>query len=47
MTRVHIAPSPNQIADDNGIGRIIHAMYRYLPDYGIDLVGPDQAEVIA
>ncbi len=47
MTRVHIAPSPHQIADDNGIGRIIHAMYRYLPDYGIDLVGPDQAEVIA
>jgi glycosyltransferase involved in cell wall biosynthesis len=45
--RVHIAPSPDAIADDNGIGRIVHAQYRLLPAYGIQLVGPDRADVIA
>lgn len=45
--KVHISPTPQQIADDNGIGRIVHAMYRYLPQFGIELVAPDQADVIA
>lgn len=45
--RVHIAPTPQQIADDNGIGRIVHAQYRLLPSYGIELVGPAEADVIA
>jgi hypothetical protein len=46
--RVHIAPTPGaHIADDNGIGRIVHAQYRLLPAYGIELVSPDRADVIA
>jgi glycosyltransferase involved in cell wall biosynthesis len=45
--RVHIAPTPDAIADDNGIGRIVHAQYRLLPAYGIELVSPDRADVIA
>ena len=45
--RVHIAPTPQQIPDDNGIGRIIHAQYRLLPELGIEFVPPEQADVIA
>lgn len=45
--RVHISPTPQGIADDNGIGRIVHAQYRLLPHYGIELVTPEQADVIA
>lgn len=45
--RVHISPTPAEIGDSNGIGRIVHAQYRDLPRYGVELVGPDEAEVIA
>jgi glycosyltransferase involved in cell wall biosynthesis len=48
MTRVFISPNPEQIKDDNGIGRVINAQYKYLPDHGIELVNsPDHADVIA
>lgn len=47
MTKVHIWPTPAEIGEDNGIGRIIHAQYRLLPEHGIELVPFTQAEVIA
>lgn len=37
--RVSINPHLNQVKDDNGVGRAIHAQFKYLPDAGIDLVG--------
>jgi glycosyltransferase involved in cell wall biosynthesis len=46
--KVYISPQPAQIRDDNGIGRVIHAQFKYLPEYGIELVSePVQADVIA
>lgn len=46
--KVYIAPQAAQIRDDNGIGRVIHAQFTYLPEYGIELVSePSQADVIA
>lgn len=46
--KVYISPQPGQIRDDNGIGRVIHAQFKYLPEHGIELVSdPAQAEVIA
>jgi len=47
MTKVCIAPSSEAIAENNGIGRVVHAQYKYLPKLGVGLVGKDQADVIA
>lgn len=47
MLKVHIWPTPAEIREDNGIGRIVAAQYKYLPDFGIDLVPPQAADVIA
>lgn len=47
MLKVCISPTPEQIRADNGVGQVVHAQYRYLPDYGIELTGPDAADVIA
>src|SRR5512147_1382352 len=45
--RVHIAPTAEQVQADNGVGQVVRAQYTYLPDYGIELVGPENADVIA
>lgn len=46
--KVFIAPSLDQVKDDNGVGQVIHAQYRYLPQFDVELVShPDMAEVIA
>jgi len=47
MLRVHITPTADQVQIDNGIGQVVEAQHRYLPDYGIELVGPESADVIA
>lgn len=48
MTNVYISPHADQVQDNNGVGRVIHAQYRYLPDLGINLVtDPADADVIA
>ncbi len=48
MTKVFISPHADQVEDNNGVGRVIHAQYRYLPDLGINLVAdPAEADVIA
>lgn len=47
MTRVFISPQPSQTKDDNGVGRVVLAQHRYLPEHGIELVGSvEQAEVV-
>lgn len=45
--RVHIAPTLEQMQIDNGVGQVVAAQYKYLSDYGIELVGPESADVIA
>ena len=45
--KVCLWPSPDEMAENHGIGRIIHAQYKYLPEYGVEFVDPEQAEVIA
>lgn len=45
--RVSILPHPSELPENNGIGRVVHAQYRHLPQFDIDLTGPLQAEVIA
>jgi glycosyltransferase involved in cell wall biosynthesis len=47
MLRVHISPTVDQVQPDNGVGQVIHAQYKYLPALGIELVGPESADVIA
>lgn len=48
MVKVLINPTPQQIPDDNGIGRVVQAQFRYLPALGIELVSdPNAADVIA
>lgn len=46
--RVCILPTPNSHPPNNGIGRVIHAQFEYLPKLGIELVkDPARAEVLA
>lgn len=48
MLRVSLSPGPDQVRDDNGVGRVIHAQARYLPALGVELVDdPVAADVIA
>jgi glycosyltransferase involved in cell wall biosynthesis len=47
MLRVHISPTVEQVLPDNGVGQVVHAQYKYLPNCGIELTGPDNADVIA
>ena len=46
--KVYIHPRPENAPDSNGIGRIVHAQYKLLPEYGISLAkSPQRADVIA
>jgi len=48
MTKVYLWPSPETHPAAHGIGRVVHAQYKYLPRLGVTLVGtPEQANVIA
>lgn len=48
MLKVLISPGIDQIDTDNGVGGVIHAQYKHLPKFGIELVSnPDDADVIA
>lgn len=48
MTRVFLRPDAATIQANNGIGRVVHAQYKYLPQFDIELVGDEgRAEVIA
>jgi len=45
--RVHIAPTTEQVQPNNGVGQVVKAQYALLPQYGVELTGPDNADVIA
>jgi len=48
MTKVLLLPNADNIESNNGIGRVVHAQRKYLPQFGIDLVGSeDRADIIA
>lgn len=36
--KVCLRPTPDQLSATNGIGRVVFAQYRYLPQYGIEFV---------
>lgn len=45
--KVHIWPTQYEIEPHNGIGRVIHAQYKHLPEFDIELTPPESADVIA
>ena len=48
MTKVLIWPRPTEQPANHGIGRVVHAQYKYLPNLGVELVGDEQsADVVA
>lgn len=48
MTKVLIWPRPTEQPANHGIGRVVHAQYKHLPHYGIQLVDdPERADVVA
>jgi glycosyltransferase involved in cell wall biosynthesis len=47
VLKVHINPTAEQVQADNGVGQVVLAQHKYLPQYGIELVGPEAADVIA
>lgn len=48
MTKVTIWPRPTEQPANHGIGRVVHAQYKYLPRYGVTIVDSESdAEVVA
>lgn len=46
--RVYINPTQEQSKTDNGVGQVVHAQYRYLHEFDVELVErPENAEIIA
>lgn len=46
--KVYMYPTPDTIESNHGIGRIVHAQFQYLPEYGIEFVADArEADVIA
>lgn len=46
--KVFISPNPTEIDDANGVGKVVHAQFKYLPQFGIELVEhPENADVVA
>ncbi len=46
--KVFIYPTPDTVSENTGIGRVVHAQYRYLPSEDIELVNDHkQADLIA
>lgn len=46
--KVLLYPTPEQIDENNGIGRVIHAQYKYLVHMGVQFVSDEnQADVVA
>ncbi len=47
-TKVFLYPTPDLVDENSGIGRVVHAQYRHLPEFDIDLVTEwREADVIA
>ncbi len=46
--KVFIYPTPDGVDENTGIGRVVHAQYRYLPAHGVEIVSEwKQADVLA
>lgn len=46
--KVLLSPKPESIQPNSGIGRIVHAQYKYLPELGVQFVNDESsAEVVA
>jgi glycosyltransferase involved in cell wall biosynthesis len=46
--KVHISPTAAQVRDTDGVGRVVLAQHKWLPEQGIELVAdPNAADVIA
>src|SRR3990167_8029625 len=46
--KVHIRPAPHKIESDHGIGRVVHAQYKHLNKFDIELVAESKpADVYA
>ena len=44
--KVCMRPTPDQLSPTNGIGRVVNAQYRYLPQFGIEFVNdPREADL--
>ncbi len=45
--KVYLAPNQSQISPNNGIGRVVAAQFKYLPEFGVDFVDQiDQADLV-
>jgi glycosyltransferase involved in cell wall biosynthesis len=42
-----IRPTLSEVTPENGIGQVVIAQHKYLPELGFDIVGPETADVIA
>ena len=46
--KVFLTPNNTQIDDANGLGKVIHAQYKYLGEFGIEFVNhPEDADIVA
>lgn len=46
--KVYLSLNPKRIPENNGIGQVVAAQWRYLPDYGLELTDdPENADVLA
>ena len=47
-TKVFIYPTPDRVDENSGIGRVVHAQFKHLPEQGIEIVDEwRRADVIA
>lgn len=47
MKKIVLRPTPQEVPEHHGIGRVVHAQYRYLPDLGYSFVeNEDQADLV-
>lgn len=45
--KLYLLPHPGAIDEHNGIGRVVHAQYKYLPKYGFEFVNEEaQADLV-
>lgn len=45
--KVKMIPTPDSISKDNGIGRVVHKYFEYLPQVGIELVEDEQDLIVS
>src|SRR4051812_2982090 len=46
--KLYLSPSPDRAGNNSGVGRVVKAMYDYLPSHGFEFVDfPEQADITA